>query len=136
MTANEIVTASIAGGSLFVSIISAIIAWQQAKVVRRKIGMVTDPTRMTEILPVWYVERMAQDQWGFGLLLASGEILAISRILGVSDDQKWMEVDLLDRQSGPLDVSGMPVLYAPHSNRTRSSVRVDQVQAAFELWDS
>nr|WP_317894185.1 hypothetical protein [uncultured Sphingomonas sp.] len=136
MTTNEIVTVAIAGASLLVSGASAFFTWQQVQAVRRKIGMVTDPSRMTEIMPVWYVDRMAHDQWGFGLLLASGDILAIGRILGVSDNRQWMEVDLLDQNDGPEAINGVPVIYAPHASRTRSSVRIDQVQAAFELWDS
>lgn len=91
---------------------------------------------MTEILPVWYIDRMGQDNWGFGLLLASGELLAIERIMGVSDDGQWLEVELLDGSSGPEEVSGHPVLYAGLKDRPHGSVRVDQVQAAFELWTS
>lgn len=98
--------------------------------------MVTDPSKMTEILPIWYVERMGQDDWGFGLLLTSGELLAIERIMGVSDDRQWFEVQLLDGSAGPKEVSGIPVTYAGLPDRTRGSVRVDSVEAAFELWTS
>jgi hypothetical protein len=142
VTGNEILTLVIAFGSLIVAIVSAYFAWQSAEaskrqlaLIARKIGMVTDPAKMTEILPVWYVKRMGQDNWGFGLL-ASGELLGIERIRGVSDDGKWLEVDLLDGSGGPKDVSGIPVMYAALSDRTHGSVRVDQVQAAFELWAS
>ena len=143
MTGNEILTLVVAAGSLLVAIASAYFARQSADaskrqlaLVERKIGMVTDPAKMTEILPVWYVERMGQDNWGFGLLLASGELLGIERIMGVSDDGKWMEVELLDGSGGPKEVSGVPVVYAALPDRTHGSVRVDQVQAAFELWTS
>ncbi len=143
MTPNEILTLVVASGSLIVAITSAYFAWQstdaskrQLALIERKIGMVTDPAKMTEILPVWYVERMGLDNWGFGLLLASGELLGIGRIVGVSDDGKWLEVELLDGSSGPKEVSGIPVMYAALPDRTRASVRVDQVQAAFELWTS
>lgn len=68
MTANEIITLIVASASLIVAIASARFAWQSAKaserqlaLIERKIGMVTDPAKMTEILPVWYVERMGQD---------------------------------------------------------------------------
>lgn len=63
-------------------------------------------------------------------------MLAIERITGVSDDRQWLEVELLDGSSGPKDVSGIPVIYAGLPDRTHGSVRVDQVQAAFELWSS
>lgn len=143
MTGNEILTLVIASASLIVAGGSAIFAKQSADaskrqlaLVERKIGMVTDPAKMTEILPVWYVERMGQDNWGFGLLLGSGELLGIERIMGVSDDGQWLEVELLDGSSGPKEVSGIPITYAGLSDRTHGSIRVDQVQAAFELWTS
>lgn len=143
MTANEVLTLVIASASLLVAGASAIFAKQSADaskrqltLIERKIGMVTDPAKMTEILPVWYVERMGQDNWGFGLLLASGELLGIERIIGVSDDGMWLEVELLDGSSGPKDISGISVTYAGLPDRTNGSVRVDQVQAAFELWTS
>lgn len=143
MTGNEITSIVIAAGSLLVAIASAYFAWQsvaaskrQLALVERKIGMVTDPAKMTEILPVWYIDRMGQDSWGVGLLLASGDLLAIERIMGVSDDGQWLEVELLDGSGGPKEVCGHPVLYAGLKDRTHGSVRVDQVQAAFELWTS
>lgn len=143
MTANEVLTLVIASASLLVAGASAIFAKQSADaskrqltLIERKIGMVTDPAKMTEILPVWYVERMGHDNWGFGLLLASGELLGIERIIGVSDDGMWLEVELLDGSSGPKDISGIPVTYAGLPDRTNGSVRVDQVEAAFELWTS
>lgn len=143
MTANEIFALAVAAGSLVVAIVSARFSWQSAEtsrrqlqLVERKIGMVTDPTKMTEVLPVWYVERMGRDNWGFGLLLASGEILGIERIIGVSDDGQWLEVILLDGGVGPSEVGGMAVLYAGLTDRRSGSVRVRSVEAAFELWTS
>jgi len=143
MTTAETITIIIAVASLVFAGISVWIAWksvvaarEQLALVQRKIGMVSDPSKMTEILPIWYIERMSQDTWGFGLLLASGDLLAIERIDGVSDDHNWMEVTLLAKSGGPEEVDGHPVLYAGLKDRHRASVRVDQVQAAFELWTS
>jgi len=137
------VSIAIAIGSLIVAGMSAKIAWksvetarEQLAFVKRKIGMVSEPSQMTEILPIWYVNRMSQDTWGFGLLLASGDILAIGRIAGVSDDGNWLEVTLLGPGEGPKEVGGRPVLYAALKDRRQGSVRVDQVQAAFELLTS
>lgn len=143
MTANEFLALALSGGSLIVAAVSAWIAWRSAQtagrqlaLVERKIGMVTDPATMTEILPVWYIERMANDVWGFGLLLASGHILGVERIDGVSDDGQWMELTLLAQPGNPDSVNGVPIFYAPAADRLNASVRVDQVQAAFELWTS
>jgi hypothetical protein len=91
---------------------------------------------MTEILPVWYIDRMANDVWGFGILLASGDILGVETINGVSDDGQWMEVTLLAAPGEPESVNGVTITHAPVEDRRKASVRVDQVQAAFELWTS
>lgn len=146
MTVDQIAI-SLGVFALLVSILSAAAAWnsasaasrsaeaaeEQLALVTRKIGMVTDPDKMTEILPVWYVERMSRDYWGFGLLLRSGSILAIEQIIGVSDDRQWLEVTLLERSSRPDKIHGHEILYRPTDDRSSASVRVDQVQAAFEI---
>jgi hypothetical protein len=111
---------------------SAEVAERQLALVERKIGMVTDPGKMTEILPIWYIHRMATDDWGFGLLMRSGSILAIRRIEGVSDDGQWLKVSLSLKDGEPDAIHGHQVLYRAVDDRDTASVRVDQVQAAFE----
>ena len=140
----ELFSVSIGLISLVAAGISAYSAWKSAKtarkqleLVQRKIGMVTDPSKMTEVLPLWYIERMSNDIWGFGLLLKSGDILAIEHIDGVSDDHNWIEVTLLEKDMGPERIGARPGLYAAADDERRAaSVRVDQVQAAFEIWAS
>lgn len=102
---------------------------------RQRIAMISDPAHMFEILPTWYVQRMGQDDWGFALLLRSSEILAISRINGISTDGKWMEVTLLEKGTEPTQISGKAVTYAP-TDRREASVQIAAVEAAFELWTS
>ncbi len=113
----------------------AALAATQLKELQKKVGMVTDPDRMFEVLPTWYVRRMGQDDWGFGLLLTSSEILAIARIEALSSDGQWMEVTMLERGQGPDEIGDIPVLYAP-TNRLRASVKIANIEAAFELWTS
>lgn len=143
LTNMEVISSALAAASVVIASVSAWVAWksvgtarEQLALVQRKIGMVSDPTKMTEILPLWYIGRMSQDTWGFGLLLSSGDILAIERINGVSDDRNWMEVTLLEKSDGPEEVDGRRVLYAGLDSRHLASVRIDQVQAAFEIWTS
>src|SRR5436190_4979518 len=131
MTPVELASSLIATGSLAVAVISAVISWKsvqvaraQAELVSRKIGMVSEPERMTEILPVWYIDRMATDDWGFGLLLTSGDVLAISRIVSISTDGNWMEVRLLDQGSGPAELHGRHLFYSPVGDRNDASVRI------------
>lgn len=115
---------------------SAITAAEQFEFITRKIGMVTEPEKMTEVLPVWYIDRMAKDEWGFGLLLNSGHILAIERIEGVSNDGQWLEVSLLPQDGRVNQLNGHAVLYRIEKDRPSASVRVNQIQAAFEIQSS
>jgi len=119
-------------GSAIWAYSSASVAKQQLRLLTRKIGMVSEPEKMTEILPLWYIERMSRDHWCFGLLLSSGYILAINQITGISDDKMWMEVHLAAIGDGPDEIFGIRVLYAP-TDRESASVRIDQIQSAFEL---
>jgi hypothetical protein len=128
-----IVAATAAMNSASAASRSATTAEEQLALVTRKIGMVTEPQKMTEVLPVWYIDRMANDNWGFGLLLNFGSILAIERIEGVSDDGQWLEVSLLAQDGRPDQFNGHKVLYRIAGDRSSASVRVDQIQAAFEI---
>jgi hypothetical protein len=78
---------------------------------------------------------MGRDDWGFGLLLTSSEILAVARIEAISSDGQWMEVTMLEKGQGPQEINDVPVLYAP-TDRLKASVRIANVEAAFELWNS
>lgn len=110
---------------------------QQLDLIQKKIGMVTDPKKMSEILPIWYISRMGKDNWGFGLLLNSGVIVAISQITGLSDNGQWLEVDMLGPDdSGPRKINAFEVLYAPTKDRLSTSVQIASIEAAFELWTS
>lgn len=113
----------------------ASLAERQLAELQKKIGMVTNPDKMFEVLPVWYIERMGRDDWGFGLLLTSSEILAVARIEAISSDSQWMEVTMLEKGQGPQEINDVPVLYAP-TDRLKASVRIANVEAAFELWTS
>lgn len=131
-----IVAAAAAMNSASAAKRSADTAQKQFDFITRKIGMVTAPEKMTEILPVWYIGRMANDEWGFGLLLNSGCVLAIERIVGVSDDGQWLEVSLLSQDGRSAELNGRVVLYRIEEDRPSASVRVDQIEAAFEIQSS
>ncbi|QPB24443.1 hypothetical protein [Rhizobium sp. 007] len=113
----------------------ASLAERQLADLQKKIGMVTDPEKMFEILPIWYIERMGRDDWGFGLLLTSSEIMAVARIEAISSERQWMEVTMLEKGQGPVDINDISLLYAP-TDRLKASVRIANVEAAFELWTS
>lgn len=112
--------------------VQADLAETQLQLLRERVAMVSGPLEMMEILPAWYISRMGGDYWGFGLLLKSSDILAISRIDAISTDGRWIEVTLLEAGEGPAEIDGTPVMYAP-TDRLSASVQIDAIQAAFEL---
>jgi hypothetical protein len=82
------------------------------------------------LLPAWFVPRMMDDEWFFGLTLVTGKTLAISKIQAVHQDAEgslWLDVTMLRDFVGYLN--------APTSRLT-ASIRASSVVMAFELADT
>ena len=75
-------------------IVSAMVAIHQWWKVSKKIAMLSDASKAAEVLPAWYTSRMMKDDWLFGLLTSDGRTIAIKRITAISDDGRWMDVEL------------------------------------------
>jgi hypothetical protein len=89
--------------------------------------------RCQKLLPAWFVPRMMDDTWVFGLLLSTGKVLAIEHIDEVhraADGSLWIDVDMC---GDPVDA--WAALHAPTS-RTRASVNVAHIVCALELSDT
>ncbi len=102
------------------------------KKVNAKIAMLQDVGKVAEILPAWYTERMMQDYWAFGLVMTNGKTVAISRITAVSDDKQWMDVELLS-EGDFSGIEGPDYVFAVANDRTKASIRIDQIATAYEL---
>lgn len=92
--------------------------------------------RLGELMPAWFAGRMLADEWKFGLLLSTGQTMLIRRVEAIyisPQGQILMDVDMLTEVAG-LAVTG-PVLVAP-TERSRATVNLSHVVAAFELADS
>lgn len=90
------------------------------------------------LLPAWFVPRMMGDQWHFGLMLTTGRTLAISTIDRVVRDNTgalWLDVELLENKGGFWEGVFPKLVFSPTS-RTKASVAVSQIVAAFELADT
>jgi hypothetical protein len=93
--------------------------------------------RARRLLPTWFVPRMMDDEWFFGLLLVTGRTLRITHIDDVhraADGSLWIDASMEDppdnfskREEGHL--------YAPTSRLT-VSVNAAHIVAAFELADT
>ncbi len=117
--------------------ISAYISWQQWKKIQKKIAMVQDTGKISEVLPAWYTSRMSEDHWPFGLLTISGNILAINNISAISDDGKWLDVNMLQKNDISINEEelGFSLIFAP-TERTKMSVQIKNIVSAFELTTS
>ena len=109
----------------------------QWKKVRAKIGMISDVGKATEVLPAWYTSRMMSDDWLFGLLTKAGHVVAIRKIVAISDDCNWMDVELADASELPAKIEqyGKPVV-AIALDRRSASLRIDSIVAAVDLQSS
>jgi hypothetical protein len=118
----------------FAGVGSAIFAGMEWRKVNRKIAMVGDMSRAAEILPAWYTERMMGDYWLFGLWTVSGQMIAITRITGVSDDGEWIDVELADKDELAMrDDQEERIIYAVTGDRTSASVRIANIVTAMEI---
>jgi hypothetical protein len=96
-------------------------------------------------LPAWFMQRMMDDVWRCGLLLTTGVILAVESIDDLTQDvagDLWIDVDLIPQETAydlgarvSKPYRAFPILGAPTS-RTRATVRVAHIVAAFELADT
>lgn len=92
------------------------------------------------LLPAWFVQRMMCDEWTFGLLLTTGDVLVISSIAHVHQDAAghlWLDVNVTDPEPylTTIGSAGRGVLYCP-TTRTTMSINAAQVVAAFEVCDT
>jgi hypothetical protein len=89
-----------------------------------------------KLLPAWFVPRMMDDEWTFGLLLVTGHVLVIHHIDAVHEAANrtiWLDVRMCTVVGGP--IAPLNYLFAP-TERTMASVNAAHVVAAFELASS
>jgi sugar lactone lactonase YvrE len=92
------------------------------------------------LLPCWFIPRMMDDQWRFGLLLTTGDVLLINCIDDVvraADGSLWIDATMSedDNSNGWLAKVGCRVVISP-TRRTRVSLAAAQIVAAFEVADT
>ena len=115
-------------------IVSASISCQQWKKTNKKIAMLQDSGAAFEVLPAWYTRRMMGDDWLFGLQTNDGKLIVIRRIIALSDDAEWMDVQLAE-ESDTADISEdrHPLVFAVAGDRTTASIRISNIIAAYDL---
>lgn len=87
------------------------------------------------ILPAWFVPRMMTDEWSFGLLLITGQILCLTHINSVhraGDGSVWLDVEMMRAGDVWVPKNG----FVAPTSRTWASVNAAHVIAAFELADT
>jgi len=105
---------------------------EQWKKVKAKIGMLSDAGKAIEILPAWYTSRMMMDQWYFGLVTTDGHTIAIGNITAISDDGKWMDVELLTADEAPNSESTV-FITAVANDRRSASIQIEKIVMAYEI---
>ena len=105
---------------------------EQWKKIKAKIGMLSDAGKVAEILPAWYTDRMMRDQWYFGLVTTYGQTIAISRISAISDNGKWMDVELLTSDELP-DNKEIRFITAIADDRRSASIQIEKIVMAYEI---
>jgi len=88
--------------------------------------------------PSWFARRMKGDNWWFGLLTTSGEMIGIEKIDRISDDGKWLTVKLLTEEEikQAYNHPELEYVFAVADDRRTASVQVSNIVMAFELVSS
>ena len=94
--------------------------------------MLSNAGKAAEILPAWYTSRMMQDQWYFGLVTTDGHTIAIGRISAISDNGKWMDVELLTSDEVP-DDRNTKFITAVADDRRSASIQIEKIVMAYEI---
>ena len=94
----------------------------------------------SSLLPVWFTSRMMNDQWSFGLLMITGDVIAVQSIASVKQDaggNLWIDAILInsEEQLLPDDINGHRIFAAPTS-RKDVTINASHIVAAFELGDT
>lgn len=105
---------------------------EQWKKVKAKIGMISEAGKAIEVLPAWYTGRMMMDQWHFGLVTTNGYTIAISNVTAISDDGKWMDVELLTDDEVPTS-EGVNFITAVANDRRSASIQIETIVMAYEI---
>lgn len=124
-TVLSIIAVSTGLGSLWLSN-------EQWKKVKAKIGMLSEAGKAIEVLPAWYTGRMMMDRWYFGLVTTNGSIIAIGSISAISDDGKWMDVELLTADELP-NGNGIKFITAVADDRRSASIQIEKIVMAYEI---
>lgn len=98
-----------------------------------------EPPSPTLMLPAWFTERMMKDVWSFGLLMITGDVIAIGKINRITKDDSgnlWLDATLLSRDNFRDDRVQNHTLFKAPTSRTNVSINATHVVAAFELADS
>ena len=90
----------------------------------------------------WFVERMMNDTWTFGLLVTGNLVIVIDQIDNIRAPGGIVWLDVTMREKSNWDVKkfttlpeNLTLMYSP-TRRQQASVRADAVIAAFELADT
>jgi hypothetical protein len=93
--------------------------------------------RASQLLPAWFIPRMMEDVWSFGLLMSEGTLISIDTILDVhqaADGSIWLDVRL--SEGIPFTIEKYPKLLKSPTSRTDASINARYTMAAFETADT
>jgi hypothetical protein len=108
---------------------------RQWRKINKKVAMIDDSGAAIEVLPTWYTGRMMSDYWEFALVTTSGKTICIRRIKAISNDGKWMDVELMEAEDIPEPLRESAVGAVAH-DRTEASIQISEIVAAYELTTS
>ena len=103
-----------------------------------KAKLLTNPDEAFEVIPAWFSPRMMQDHWHFALMLSNGKWALIHKILNVSSDGRWIDVELAERGSDTLydGIAPKDTITSQTNDRPTATIRVSEIVLATETADT
>jgi hypothetical protein len=97
-----------------------------------------DANAHADLLPGWFITRMMEDTWSFGLLMSTGITICIqniNRVYQAADETVWIDVTLMD---GGNDIwtERLDKPFVAPTSRLEASINTQHVLAAFEIADT
>ena len=94
-----------------------------------------------ELLPAWFTTRMMTDDWSFGLLLVTGQMLHIECINAIRGEPGNVWLDVTMGVEFPVCLRGNEdwsdrIVNSPTKGRTSASINAAHVVTAVELADT
>lgn len=93
----------------------------------------------SKLLPGWFIDRMMEDTWHFGLLMNTGVTICIEhidRVYQAADGTVWIDATLIENSDDNIWAKRLEKPFLAPTSRLSVSINTQHIMAAFEIADT